>query len=177
MPLSPLQQGMLFHHLLEPHSGVDIEQIVVHLPEPIDARHMGAAWQWLVQRHDILRARFAWDGVDPPHLEILSEVPTSFAVETARDLSADDRCDRLRSFLEADRVLGFELDRAPLLRLTLFEWDEASFTLVWTFHHALLDGRTFPILLREVFEAYEELTAPGALAPRAAPPAYRRHLE
>ena len=40
--LSPMQQGMLFHYLKDPHSGVDIEQIVVHLPEKIDS----VDWKW-----------------------------------------------------------------------------------------------------------------------------------
>jgi amino acid adenylation domain-containing protein/non-ribosomal peptide synthase protein (TIGR01720 family) len=47
---------------------------------------------------------------------------------------------------------------------------------VWTFHHALLDGRCFPVLLREVFEAYSELEK-GDVAPRPAAPPYRSYIE
>ena len=61
-PLSPMQLGMLFNYLKEPRTGVDIEQVVVHLPEPIDFPRLQSAWDWLVSRHDILRARFSWDG-------------------------------------------------------------------------------------------------------------------
>ena len=61
-----MQQGMLFHHLMEPHSGVDIQQLVVQLPERIDTTRLERAWQWLVQRHDILRARFVWEGLEQP---------------------------------------------------------------------------------------------------------------
>ena len=175
-PLSPMQQGMLFHYLKEPHSGVDIEQLVIHLPQAIDGRRLEAAWHWLVQRHDILRARFIWESVEGPQQEVLPEVAVPFALRDGRQLSKCDQDDLLKSFLETDRLLGFELDHPPLLRLTLFQWTEVSFSLVWTFHHALLDGRSYPVLLREVFEAYDEL-AKGAVSQRPIPYSYRRHID
>jgi amino acid adenylation domain-containing protein/non-ribosomal peptide synthase protein (TIGR01720 family) len=175
-PLSPMQQGMLFHYLKEPHSGVDIEQVVIHLPEAIDVRRLQTAWRWLVNRHDILRAQFVWEGVEHPQQEVLPEVAVPFEVEDARQLSAADQHERLQSFLKSDRLRGFDLDHAPLLRLTLFCWADASFSLVWTFHHALLDGRCFPILLREGFESYAELEK-GEIAARPTPFSYQRYIE
>ena len=175
-PLSPMQQGMLFHHLKEPHAGIDIEQLVVHLPDVLDIPRLEAAWQWLVQRHDILRAQFAWEGVNEPRQEVLSAVPVPFVLAYTNGLSESEQLERLNSFLNADRLRGFELSCAPMLRLTLFQWDEASFSLVWTFHHALLDGRCYPILLREVFEAYSELEK-GDIAARPAPFPYQRYID
>ena len=175
-PLSPMQQGMLFHHLKEPHSGVDIEQVVVHLPESIDVRRMQAAWQWLLNRHEILRAQFAWQGVDQPRQEILPEVDLPFLFEDARQVPEQKQTEHLKAFLETDRLQAFEMDYAPMLRITLFQWADESFSLVWTFHHALLDGRCYPILLREAFEAYEELGR-GHAPERPAPLAYRRYID
>ena len=174
-PLSPMQQGMLFHYLKEPHSGVDIEQIVVHLPEAIASDRLEKAWQWLVRRHDILRTRFVWEDSETQQ-EVLPDVAVPFVVEDARRLSKTDQGERLKSFLQTDRVRGFDLRHAPMLRLTLFQWDKASFSLVWTFHHALLDGRSYPVVLREVFEAYAELGT-GAISERPQPFAYRRYIE
>src|ERR1700742_407237 len=82
-PLSPMQQGMLFHALQDPHTGVDIEQVVIDLPEAVDARCLSEAWQWLAGRHDILRARFVWEGFEAPHQEILSTVEIPFTFEDA----------------------------------------------------------------------------------------------
>jgi amino acid adenylation domain-containing protein/non-ribosomal peptide synthase protein (TIGR01720 family) len=173
--LSPMQQGMLFHYLKEPHSGVDIEQIVVHLPEKIDARRLEMAWQWLVRRHDILRTKFVWEGSEAQQ-EILSDVAVPFVVLEERGLSEKSQDERLKTFLQADRVRGFDLSEAPMLRLTLFQWGGESFSLAWTFHHALLDGRSYPVLLREVFEAYTELKT-GAISQRSEPFPYRRYIE
>src|ERR1700719_3091459 len=173
--LPPMQQGMLFHYLKEPHSGVDIEQIVVHLPEKIDSRRLQMAWQWLVKRHDVLRTKFVWEG-NETRQEVLPEVTVPFAVHEERGLSDKAKDERLKEFLQGDRVRGFDLSEAPILRLTLFQWREESFSLVWTFHHALLDGRSYPVLLREVFDAYSELKT-GALSQRPEPFPYRRYIE
>jgi len=175
-PLSPMQQGMLFHYLKKPNSGVDIEQLVIRLPEEIDDRRLRAAWEWLVQRHEILRARFIWEGTDHPLQEILDTVAVSFALQDLRGFSAEAQEKKLRDFLQRDRFQGFALNIAPLLRLTLFQWGPCSFSLVWTFHHALLDGRCFPILLAEVFEAYAELLT-GEISARPKPVPYSRHIE
>lgn len=175
-PLSPMQQGMLVHDLKEPHSGVDIEQLVVHSAEELDFARMQAAWQWLAARHDILRAQFVWEGIPASSQEILRSVVIPVVVEDARNTSEGGRRERLAAFLRADRLRGFDLGRAPLLRITILRWEPASFSLIWTFHHALLDGRTFPLLLREVFEAYET-GADADLLARDRPPPYRRYIE
>lgn len=175
-PLSPMQQGMLFHHLKEPHSGVDIQQLTVHLPEFIEAARLKAAWKWLLQRHDILRSRFVWQDVGEPSQEVFSNVPLPFAVEDIRTLNESDQKARLTTFLDADRIQGFDLNHAPLMRLKLFQQGDASFLLIWTFHHAILDGRCYPILLKEVFDAYEEL-ATGGIKERPAPTPFRKYID
>ncbi len=175
-PLSPMQQGMLFHHLKEPHSGVDIQQLVVHLPESVDAPRLEAAWRWLVQRHDVLRARFVWEETGQPRQEILSDALVPFIVEDARHLAVSDQQAHLRAFLDSDRVQGVDLATAPMMRLKLIQWAPASYSLVWTFHHAILDGRCYPVLLQEVFAAYEELGS-GGIGERPAPFPYRRYID
>ncbi len=171
-----MQLGMLFNYLKEPRAGVDIEQMVVRLPEPIDFPRLQSAWDWLVSRHDVLRARFSWDGASGPSQQILSEVSAPFEFFDCANLSKDSQEKKLTSFLEEDRVAGFDLSQAPLTRLALFRWSDASSSLVWTFHHALIDGRCYPVLLREVFDAYVELET-GAIVPRPDPPKYRRYIE
>ena len=175
-PLSPLQQGMLFHWLREPHAGVDIEQLVVHLPEEIDPAKLKSACEWLVSRHEILRARFDWENIERPQQEILDKISTLFFLIDAQGGSEAEKQYRLERFLREDRIQGFELQTAPLLRFTLFRWAPSSFSLVWTFHHALLDGRCFPILLRELFETYERpISEP--LSDEPGNSAFRRHVD
>jgi len=171
-----MQEGMLFHYLKEPNSGVDIEQIVIHLRESIFPDRLRAAWELLVSRHEILRTRFVWDRSGQPNQEVLSDVSLPFQLEKITGLDDDERRKTLQAFLDSDRVHRFDMNCAPMLRITLFQWRETEFSLVWTFHHALLDGRSYPALLREVFENYEELASDRVPA-RIAPQSYRRHIE
>ena len=154
-PLSPLQQGMLFHWQVDRHSGTDVEQIVGDLYEAIDAPRLNAAWQHAVSAYSTLRTAFRWEGLATPlqHIERAAEVP--FVFEDLRSLSADAGQARVAEFLEADRREGFDLGRAPAMRVTLFQLADAHFRMVWSVHHILIDGRAFELVLNTVFGAYD----------------------
>src|SRR3989442_12100595 len=64
-PASPMQQGMLFHSLSAPHSGVHIEQILCTLPEELNVAAFRQAWERVVERHTILRTDFRVAGLEP----------------------------------------------------------------------------------------------------------------
>src|SRR2546423_10768832 len=64
-PLSPMQEGMVFNSLAAPESGVDIEQLIMTLPEELSAVGFRWAWEQVVGRHDVLRTAFRWDSGNP----------------------------------------------------------------------------------------------------------------
>jgi amino acid adenylation domain-containing protein/non-ribosomal peptide synthase protein (TIGR01720 family) len=152
--LSPMQQGMLFHAIGEPGSGVDIEQIVCRLDERLDTAAMLRAWDLITTRHTILRTAFAWEGIAEPLQQVYESVQIPFEINDWREADEAEQAARWDRLLSADRKQGFDLSRAPLMRLYIVQLADSSYRLLWTFHHALLDGRSFPIVLREVFAAY-----------------------
>jgi surfactin family lipopeptide synthetase C len=154
-PLSPMQQGMLFHSLYAPKSGVDIEQIVCTLRENLNVLAFEQTWQRVIERHPVLRTSFRWQGLEQPLQEVHRYIKCPLEQQDWRSLSRQEQEARLSAYLRADRRRGFELTEAPLMRLALFWRAEAGYQFVWTFHHALLDGRSFPIVLKEVFAFYE----------------------
>lgn len=155
--LSPMQQGMLFHAIGEPGSGVDIEQIVCQLDERLNTTAMLRAWELIASRHTILRTTFIWEGIAEPQQHVHDSVQIPSEILDWSDADTAEQAARWARLLAADRKEGFELSRAPLMRLRIVQSGESSYRLLWTFHHALLDGRSFPIVLREVFTAYTAL--------------------
>jgi len=172
-PLTPAQEGMLYHYLRDPSSGVDLEQILCVMDEDVDPARLREAWRATFRRHPALRSSFAWEERDRPVQRVHEEVGLEFRVEDLSWLPPEDREEAIRDHLRSDRVEGFDLGRPPLSRFVLFRQGEEAWTLVWSFPHALLDGRSFERVLREVFCRYDALAeagpeGPGAL--EAAPP-------
>ncbi len=65
----------------------------------------------------------------------------------------------LDDFFESDRKQGFDLNHPPLMRLNLLKHESDHYTFVWTSHHILADGWSFPLIIQEVMEYYEALVS------------------
>jgi len=167
---------MLFHHLLEPRSGVDIEQIVISLPEAVDAEALRRAWQAVAERTDVLRTAFRWHTAEQTLQEVAATIDVPLRSDDLRGLTAAERDARIAAYMSEDRRKGFAMDVAPLMRLMLFRTDDAAYELVWTFHHALLDGRSFPLVLTDVFAHYDALARGEAFVKPPARRPYRDYI-
>jgi len=77
--VSPLQHGMLFHHVSAPDSGVDIEQIICALPGSLNLATFRLAWDSVIARHAILRTAFQWEGLEKPQQRVHPTVVFSVA--------------------------------------------------------------------------------------------------
>jgi amino acid adenylation domain-containing protein len=173
--LSPLQEGMLFHSVFAPRSGVYIEQLCCTLRGALDVLSFARAWQQVVERHAILRTAFSWKSLDKMLQVVNRQVEIPIEEQDWRKLSATEQSARLRAFLKADRERGFDLSKAPLLRLALFRTGEEAYQFVWTYHHILLDGWSLPILFKEVFSFYECFSA-GQSLQLESPRPYRDYI-
>ncbi|HYC93517.1 MAG TPA: condensation domain-containing protein, partial [Thermoanaerobaculia bacterium] len=141
-PLTPTQQGLLFHRFLDDQAGTDVQQLVHRWHEPVDVRALERAWQRLGEQHPVLRTGLRWEGLPEPR----QEVHDAIAVPVERPAGS------LESYLEEDRRRGFDLHRPPLFRVALF-----GDAMVWSFHHTLLDTPSVRMLLEELAALYEAL--------------------
>ncbi len=155
-PLSPLQQGMLFHHLEAQVPGVDVEQLEVEFNEPIDANLLARAWAIVAAQHPILRSRFSWKDLRNPIQEVLSDVNVPFEVRDLSALPPANQVAALSAFLTQDRLTALPLDQAPLWRVTLFRLGANRHKLVFTYSHAILDS-CFAFVIQEVLDTYAAL--------------------
>ncbi len=162
-PLTPLQEGMLFHAVGVRQPGVDVEHITFDLGEVLDAHRLVDAWREVTIHHPVLHSAVGWDRGEPR----LVADPAAALPVTRHDwrlLDGDDQTRRWATLVHEDRVRGFTMDEAPLQRVVLVRLEEARWRGLWSFHHLILDGRSFPIVLRDVFGRYDGTAEPG---PRA----------
>ncbi len=150
-PLSPLQQGLLFHAMGEAASGEYVVQVELRLRGQVDPGAVRSAWRQLAARHTALRSSVHWQGLDEPVQQVHDDVTVPFEEFDWRD---DDPEGRLAAHLAADRARGFDLDRAPLLRVCLARLSGDAYAMVVTSHHIVLDGWSGARLLEEFFALY-----------------------
>ena len=174
--LSPTQEGMLFHALLGEATGVDLEQIVCSIRGDFAEKAFVAAFHHVASRHAILRTRFSCDGAGRPAQEVLESVEIRVGRLDLRSVEPSDRSRHFDQALRLDRARGVDLRYAPAMRLLVVNWSSDEHRVVWTFHHALLDGRSFPLVLREVL-AFYDAAAEGRTLDLPLPRPYREYIE
>jgi surfactin family lipopeptide synthetase C len=152
-PLSPMQEGMLFHSLYAPESGVYITQVTCTLGN-LNVLALEQAWQEVIDRHPILRTAFVWENLKKPLQVVGRRVGAPWERQDWRGLSETEQEEQFRAYLKADRGRGFKLSSAPLMRLALFQLGKDTYKFVWSHHHILLDGWSVHLLIDEVASFY-----------------------
>lgn len=154
-PLSPMQQGMLFHSLFSGKSEAYFEQLSFTIQGRLDVAIWRQSWERLVARHPALRTAFLWGSREEPLQIVFRRGEMNWQEEDWRELSTAEQKQQLESLLSTERATGFNLARLPLMRFSSIRLSEQSHRFIWNYHHLLLDGWSVSLLLTEVFAFYE----------------------
>lgn len=174
-PLTPTQQGMLFHSLYEPASDAYFSSLNFRIDGALDVERFRRAWETVAHRHDILRTSFHWEDIESPVQVVHRRIDLPWHDEDLRAASAAEAEQRWEAYVAQDRARGFDFTRAPLMRLALFRVGEHAWRFHWSHHHILLDGWSSARLLSDVAAAYQAPPAEGA-PQRDAPPAFADYV-
>jgi amino acid adenylation domain-containing protein/thioester reductase-like protein len=173
--LSPVQEGMLFHTLSAPQSGMYIQQFSCGLAGELDTEAFKQAWKQLLARHTVLRSAFHWEELEHPLQVVQREVAFPWFEHDWRGLPADEQRRRLDALISGDYATDFDLSSAPLMRWTLVRMRDDLHHFIWSGHHLLADGWCRSLLLQEIFAFYEANCAGRRLVlPRTRP--YRDYI-
>ncbi|NJP18559.1 MAG: amino acid adenylation domain-containing protein [Hydrococcus sp. CRU_1_1] len=154
-PLSPMQQGMLFHSIYAPGTGVYIGQVDFELRGQLNTTALIQAWEQVVQRHSVLRTACVWENLQQPIQVVVRQVKIPWQEQDWRELSPKQQQEKLKALLKEDIHEDFDFSKAPLIRLTLIRLDEATYHFIWTYHLLLFDGWSLPLIYKEVFSYYQ----------------------
>jgi amino acid adenylation domain-containing protein/non-ribosomal peptide synthase protein (TIGR01720 family) len=174
-PLATMQQGMFFHTLRSPGSGMYVEQLSCVFQGDLNITAFQQAWRWVVEQHAILRTAFVWEGLEQLLQISYAQVDLPWEMADWRTLASADQEARLERYLTHGRTLGFDLSQAPLMRLALFRVLDDAFRFVWSWHHILMDGWSVAIILQQLFSAYAALSQ-GQTVQVAQAPRYRDYI-
>ncbi|MFD4791097.1 amino acid adenylation domain-containing protein [Streptomyces sp. NPDC058459] len=156
LPLSPLQEGILFHALFdEQERDVYVAQLLLDLSGPLDAGLLRAAADAVLARHANLRAGFLRRASGEPAQVVRRDARVPWEELDLSAMGPDRQADAVRTLLAQDRARRFDLARPPLLRLTLLRVGPRSHRLLLTYHHILLDGWSWPVLVRELLTLHD----------------------
>lgn len=174
-PLTPLQEGMLYHTLREPNEGVYHAQCTATLVGDLVEERFRHAWQLAARRHAALRTFFSWEGRQRPLQAVRSDVELDLEFLDWRDAPALKQQERWSTLLIDDRRRGFDLVHAPLMRVVVARTGDSRGLFLWAMHHALADGWSAILVLDEVVRDYATLSA-GAAPSRPSAPAFDRYV-
>lgn len=152
--LTPIQQGLLFHSIAEPDSGMYLEQGVCEIKGNLDLEKFRAAWERVQERHSILRTAFVWKDLTQPQQIVFRQVELPLFVTDWRKVPAGKKDAGFEEFIRTDREQGVDFTKAPLMRLSLFRMTDDSYKFVWTIHHLINDSWSTTSMLQEFFELY-----------------------
>ncbi|CAE6741586.1 non-ribosomal peptide synthetase [Nitrospira defluvii] len=176
-PLSPMQEGMLFHTLLNPGSGIYLMQQFYAWEGRLDRDAFGRAWQCVIDRHPMLRTSFMWKDLPSPLQVVHRRVPAEDVIQDVdwSEIDDDQQQARMRELLEQELNEGLDFDRAPLMRIRLVRRGADRYAIVRSFHHILTDDWCFSLLMMDFLTHYDACVQ--GLVPNLPKPApYRDYI-
>jgi amino acid adenylation domain-containing protein/thioester reductase-like protein len=151
-PMTPMQQGILFHTLNAPETGLYVVQSSYRFNNQINLAAFKQAWQQVINQHPILRTSFHWQQYKEPFQVVYKQIELPW-----RELQLG-KGEKLETWLEKDRKEGFNLNQAPLMRLSLIHLDNNTYQFIWSCHHVILDGWSTALILKQVLDSYQALS-------------------
>ncbi|MGC1377497.1 MAG: amino acid adenylation domain-containing protein, partial [Anaerolineales bacterium] len=146
-PLAPLQEGILFHHLMSHEGDAYLLPALLSFDSRERLEHFVGALQIVINRHDILRTAIVWDGVAQPVQVVWRQAP--LIVEKV-SFDGDDIAQQISARYDP-RHTRLDVRLAPMMRGFITE-DRANkrWLLHILFHHLVTDHTTLEFLLAEV---------------------------
>jgi amino acid adenylation domain-containing protein len=161
LALTPMQEGILFHYLKSPMSDVYFEQLSLSIIGEIDTGSFAKAWNFVVETNEMLRAVFRWDQVESPIQIILKEHKIALKYYDFPGESSGEKKKWLEEIKVKDRKEKFDLHEVPF-RVTLCKLKKNEYEMIISNHHILYDGWSNGIILKEFFNAYNDLSHQNA---------------
>ncbi|QCX74368.1 Tyrocidine synthase 3 [Streptomyces sp. YIM 121038] len=148
-PLVPSQEGILFHHLMDPANDPYVIPILLTAPDRQTCDAFVAALQAVVDRHDVMRTAVVTEGLGEPVQVVLRDVRLDVERRTLNAADSAAAEEQARAWLADPGSMA--LDRAPLLRLAVAaDPHSARHFVLLRVHHLIEDATSLRLILEEL---------------------------
>ncbi|MBN3526500.1 non-ribosomal peptide synthetase [Paenibacillus apiarius] len=178
-PLTPMQEGMLYHSLAENNNNTFFIQLSFKAEGILESHLLSQSLRQLIQRHEVFRTVFNYDKAKQPIQVVLEERNNEIYYRDIAHYRKEEQTELLNAFTEQDRNKGFDLTKESLLRLAVFRLGERAYEFIFSFHHIIIDGWCLSTVVKQFFTIYQGLERNRPLVLDEVPPfsAYIKWLE
>ncbi|WP_033403883.1 non-ribosomal peptide synthetase [Paenibacillus fonticola] len=164
--MTPLQEGMLYHALMDEGSNAYVQQLRLTIEGKVDFDCMRASIQELVDRYESFRMNFFYRKLERPRQIVFAKREAVVAYHDCYEQCASNVTEYAERLLAEERRQGFDMEKEALIRFAIIRTDERRYTLALTFHHIIMDGWCFGIVMEELLQIYDAQVTGQSLALR-----------
>ncbi|CAJ6558765.1 syringomycin synthetase [Burkholderia pseudomallei] len=147
-PLAPLQEGILFHHLMSGESDPYVLSGVLAFRGREVMERFVSALQQVIDRHDILRTGFFWEGLEQP-VQVVQRRATLPVSVVELDAGEGDIVRQLEARFDS-RGYRMDVSRAPLMHVhAACDGEHERWVARVLFHHLSIDHTTLERVIEE----------------------------
>lgn len=163
-----LDDKRLTHDVLFNQSNIDIIG-EIQVPEFIQA------WQQILNDNGAFRTGFVWEGLKQAQQFVRKEIELPFTFTDLSGREEQAKASALDEIICKDLERGFDLSKAPLMRIHLIQLSTLNFRLVWSSHHLIIDRWCIPLVFETFVQYYDALAQQKSLPLKLTPP-FKRYI-
>ena len=156
--LTALQKGMLYHSLFDSESSQYKVQLIFDIKGVLDVAKLKNAIGTAAGKHDILKTKLYSSRKGIFYQLLMSSVDIEIKYEEMTDHQA-----KLEKLL-ADQYKIIDIENNRLNSFMIIKLAENEYQLIWTFHHIIMDGWSYSMVINDIFDSYHSITPSSSLS-------------
>jgi hypothetical protein len=186
-PLSPMQESMLFYaqsRITAKQAGLNnalltndilFTQTNIDISGKIQLQAFKQAWQQIAIDNSAFRTGFLWEGLKQAQQFVRKQIELPYTFTDLSTESPQQQQNKLKEKMQADLDQGFDLNKAPLMRIQLIQLSSDTYRLIWSCHHLIIDRWCIPIVFEKLAQYYDALAQEQPLPIVKSPP-FKRYI-
>ncbi|MGM9977178.1 MAG: condensation domain-containing protein, partial [Clostridium sp.] len=153
--LTLMQEGMLYHKILDEDSTSYFIQQILSFNDTIEIDNISKSIKLLCYKYDVFRTSILYKNLSTPRQVVLKHKETEFSII---DISKyNNKEEKFEQIANDDINRGFDLEEDSLMRITIVKYSECKYKMLWSFHHIIVDGWCISLVLQDFIKNYTKL--------------------